>query len=239
MSLEIQSSIRTLGEVLNAMAPFAGGSLPNSDTQEYIDWVNWVGQKQEEFARRGFWRRCLKREEISLTLGYTTVLPDRFHKPNGLYMLIVEDSEGNGIDWMEQPNTAEQYVLIEMNNDLYSLDFGKWQMRFETEITVATTAVIWYFANPPKPTATTDILLLPGDMVAYSALQEYYRTTGSEGSEDKAEEMAENRFSEYLSMEVIPDKSNLLKHSQNTTRVDYLANARDRYRSRTGRNYQS
>lgn len=234
MATEIQSSIRTLGEVLQAMAPFAGGSIPNDDTQEYEDWVNWVAQKQEEYARRGFWRRTLTRVEITLTEGYTTVLPVRFHKPNGLFALVVD-----GVDWQENPNTDDQHILIEMINDPDDENYGRWQMRFSTTVEAGTEAVMYYFANPPKPTSSTDILLLPGDMVAYGALQEYFRTTGSEGSEDKAEEMAENRFSEYLGLEVLPDKSELLVHSENITRVDYLATARNRYSSRPGRNTQT
>lgn len=239
MALEVQSTIQTLGEVMSAMAPFAGGSIPNDDTSEYSDWVRWIGQKQEEYARRAMWRRCLTRESISLTLGFTTVLPARFHKPNGLYMLIVTNSEGEGVDWNEPDNADEQYVFIEMINDPNDANFGRWQMRFDNEITEATTAVMWYFSNPPKPVSTSDKLLLPGDMVAYGALQEYYRTTGSEGSEDKAEEMAENRFAEYLGLEVIPDKKELLRHSEKLVRVDRLDKARGYYRNRTDRNYQS
>lgn len=234
MATEIQSTIQTLQEVMQAMAPFAGGSIPAEDSQEYSDWIRWIGQKQEEYARRAFWRRCLTREEITLTTGFTTVLPTRFHKPNGLYMLIVD-----GVDWNEPDNEDEQYVFIEMINDPDDANFARWQMRFDNEVLTATTAIMWYFSNPPKPTVSTDKLLLPGDMVAYGSLQEYYRTTGSEGSEDKAEEMAENRFSEYISLEVIPDKKDLLRHSEKSTRVDRLARARSYYTTRTGRNYQS
>lgn len=238
MALEVQSTIQTMSEVMSAMAPFAGGSIPNEDTQEYADWQRWIAQKQEEYARRAFWRRCLTREEITLTAGYTTVLPARFHKPNGLYMLIVTNDEGEGVDWNEPDNEDEQYVFVEMINDPDDANFGRWQMRFDNEVEAGTTAILWYFSNPPKPVATTDKLLLPGDMVAYGALQEYYRTTGSEGSEDKAEEMAENRFSEYIGLEVIPDKKELLRHTEKPTRVDRLAKAKGYYRNRPDRNYQ-
>lgn len=232
MSLNIQSTIRTLSEVLNAMAPFAGGSIPSEDSTEYADWVRWIAQKQEEYARRAFWRRCLTREEITIG-GKTTVLPDRFHKPNGLYMLVVD-----GVDWQETPNDDEQYVFIEMNNDPDDEDFGSWQMRFKNEVAAGTSAEMWYFANPPRPVASTDKLLLPGDMVAYGALQEYFRTTGAEGSEDKAELMAENRFNEYLALEVIPDKSDLLNFINSPTKVNYLTKAKSYYASRSGRNNQ-
>ena len=232
MSLEISTSIRTLVDVLNFMAPFAGGSVPDGDSQEYSDWVRWIQIKQEEYARRAFWRRCLTREVVTLD-GETTVLPDRFNRPNALYMLIVD-----GVDWNETPNTDEQNVFVEMNNDPDDADFGKWQMRFLDEAD-SDEAILWYFANPPKPTAESDILILPGDMIGYSALAEYFRTTGAEGSQDKAEEDAENRFIEYLSIEVIPDKSELLRNSESDTRVDRLAIAKSYYANRSGRNYQS
>lgn len=217
------------------MAPFAGGSVPDEGDQEYTDWKNWIAQKQEEYARRAFWRRCLTREEISLTLGFTTLLPDRFHKPNGLYMLVVTNDQDDEVDWNDAHNIDRQDIFIEMINDPDDENFGRWQMRFKNEITEATTAVIWYFANPPRPVDTDDILLLPGDMVAYGALQEYFRTTGAEGSEDKMEELAEGRFSEYLGLEVLPDKSELLKNSERDMRVDRIGRARHYYRNRRGR----
>lgn len=232
MALDVQSSVRTLGDVLNFMAPFAGGSIPDENDQEYIDWVRWIQNKQEEYARRSMWRRCLTREVITIG-GFTTVLPDRFHKPNGLYMLIVDE-----VDWNENPNTAEMGIFVEMNNDPDDEDFGKWQMRFSEEVDAGTSAIIWYFANPPKPTATTDVLLLPGDMIGYAALGEYFRTTGAEGSQDKAEEDAENRFGEYNSLEVIPAKNELLTFTTGVTKIDYGKRARGYYQSRFRRNIQ-
>lgn len=233
MALSIPSNIRTLGEVMNAMAPFAGGSTPDDTDQEFIDWKNWIINKQEEYARRAFWRRCLTREVIQIN-GETVVLPDRFNRPNALFMLVVD-----GVDWNDTPNTAEQSIFVEMINDPEDEDFGKWQMRFGTPLTEQKEAIIWYFANPPKPETLTDILLLPGDMIAYGALAEYFRTTGAEGSQDKAEEDAENRFSEYLSIEVIPDKSELIQFTVGNERTDYLKRARGYYTSRPNRSYQS
>ena len=230
-ALEISSSIRTLGEVLSAMAPFAGGSVPDANDQEYLDWVSWVQTKQEEYARRAFWRRCLTREPISLD-GETVVLPDRFNRPNALFMLIVD-----GVDWNENGNSDGQQVVVEMNNDITDQDFGKWQMRFLIP-PENREAIMWYYSNPPKPVAESDVLILPGDMIAYAALGQYFFTTGAEGSQDNADGKAEDRFTEYLSIEVIPDKSVYLSHSRQTPRVDYLVNARNRYRSRTNRNIQ-
>lgn len=232
MPSQIPSNIRTLGEVMQAMAPFAGGSAPDNTDQEYQDWKNWIINKQEEYARRAFWRRCLTREVIQIN-GETVVLPDRFNRPNALYVLEVD-----GIDWNDTPNTDEQTIFVEMINDIEDEDFGKWQMRFGTPLTEQKTAILWYFSNPPKPEATTDVLLLPGDMIAYAALAEYFRTTGAEGSQDKAEEDAENRFSEYLSIEVIPAKSELIRFTQGNDRTDYLQRAKRYYTSRNRRNYQ-
>jgi hypothetical protein len=218
---------QTLLEVLQFVAPFAGGSIPDANDQEFIDWVNWIGNKQDEYARRAFWRRCLTREVITIS-GETTVLPARFHKPNGLYMLIVD-----GIDWYD-PEHQDTTVFVEMNNDPDSEDFAKWQLRFSESVS-SQEAIIWYFANPPRPTQTTDKLILPGDMIGYAVLAEYYRTTGAEGSQDKAEEDAENRFEQYLSLEVVPPKNEIHRH---THKVNRLHRAKQYYTSRPNRNIQ-
>lgn len=233
----VQTTIQTLGDVLSFMAPFAGGSVPDTDSTEYNEWVAWIQNKQEEYSRRAFWRRCLTREVITLTEGDTTqVLPDRFYKPNGLYMLIVDE-----IDWNEAGNSAGQTVFVEMVNDPDSSDYGKWQMRFDNEIEETdATVIIWYFSQPAVPNASGDNLLLPGDMIGFAALAEYYRQANQEGSQDKAEADAENRFLEYLSLEVIPDKSELLVNSESQpSRVDRLLKAKNYYISRPGRSHQN
>ena len=233
---EVQSIVRTLGDVLDFMSPFAGGTVPATDSTEWNEWVMWIQTKQEEYSRRAFWRRCLTLDTLSLTDGDTTeVLPDRFHKPNGLYMFIVDE-----VDWNDNPNSDDQTLFIEMINDITDSDFGKWRVRFDDEIEEDATATIWYFSIPPKPNAIDDVLLLPGDMIGFAALAEYYRQANQEGSQDKAEEDAENRFQEYLGLEVIPDKSDLLTNSESpVTRIDRLATAKAYYSSRPGRNTQS
>lgn len=235
MPTESQSAIRTVADVMNMMAPFAGGSIPSATETEYTDWLRWIQQKQEEYARRAFWRRCLTRVTMTLD-GATTYLPDRFHKPNGLYMVIVD-----GIDWMDPDNEDQQNIFVELDNDVYQVDgvtpntnFGKWRMRF-LDAPSSVSATVWYFSNPPKPTAATDVLVLPGDMIGYSALAEYYRTSGSEGSQDKAEEDAENRFQEYLMLEVIPGKNELLKFERSNTKTNRLNEAIEYYRVRNRR----
>jgi hypothetical protein len=211
--------IRTLGDVMRfVMAPSAGGTVPGNQEEEYSQWRSWIQQKQEEYAVRAFWRRLLTFEEIQIS-GDTTVLPDRFHKPNGLYLLIVEDSNGEITDYTDPDDPL---VTVEMINDPEDEDFGRWQMRFkETQPTL--TAKMWYFAAPPVPESETDIVLLPGDMVGFAALGEYFRTAGEDGSQDKSEQDAENRFQEYITLEAIPAKSELIRVSQKrTNRVGYL-----------------
>ena len=207
--------ISTLQQVLEALAPFAGGTVPLTTDEEYAQWVGWIKQKQEEYAVRAFWRRLLTREEIVIE-GETTVLPDRFHKANGLYILDV-----GGENYADEENPR---VSVEMIGDLDDEDFGKWQMRFKDEITTPTDAVLWYFAAPPVPVEPTDKLLLPGDMVMYAALGEYFRSIGADGSQDKAEMDAENRFLEYIGLEVIPPVYELLTTSKQNkvSRNEYL-----------------
>lgn len=208
---------------MNFMSPFAGGSVPNSTDQEYLDWRRWIVNKQEEYARRAFWRRLLKRDVLDIE-GESVVLPDDFNKHNGLYIFAV-----NGVDWAEENNEAGISLYVEMITDPDDEDFGKWQVVFSESVDSAE-ATIWYFANPPAPVDPTDKVLLPGDMIGYGALGEYFRTTGAEGSQDKAEEDAENRFTTYISLEMIPPKYELLRFAtRGSKRVDYLANARSRY----------
>lgn len=236
---EAQTTIQTLGDVLAFMAPHAGGSVPDADSTEYAEWVMWIKNKYEEYARRGFWRRTLTREVITLTADATThVLPARFFKPNGLYMCVVD-----GVDWNENGNSDEQTIFVEMVGDPGTVeapntDFGKWQMRFDNPVeTTDATVVLWYFAMPPIPGAAGDKIILPGDMIGFAALSEYFRQANQPGSQDDAKADAENRFSEYMALEVIPDKSTLLTNSeQQTNKVDRLVVARNQYRNRPNRN---
>ena len=215
------------------MAPQAGGSVPDTDSDEYAEWVMWIQNKYEEYARRGFWRRTLTREVITLTAEATThVLPDRFFKPNGLYMCIVDE-----VDWNEVGNSDEQTIFVEMIGDPDDEDFGKWQMRFDNAVvTTDATVIIWYFAMPPIPNLSTEKLILPGDMIGFAALSEYFRQANQTGSQDDARDEAENRFAEYMALEVIPDKSELLtsKESQ-AQRTDRLGIARSYYTTRPRR----
>lgn len=222
--------IKTLSQALTAMAAFAGGTVPTSTSTEYADWVRWIQVKQEEYAVRGFWRRLLKKTSFSFS-GETTVLPDDFYKPNGMYVFEVD-----GVDWADPNNEDGMQLFVEMVTDKDSANFGKWQVRFPSSQD-AQTASMWYFGAPPVPTASSDILILPGDMIVYGALIEYFRKANQDGSMDKAEQDAENRFNTYISLEMIPPKYELLSFATQTgTKIDRLARARNYYLSRTNRN---
>lgn len=231
MAVNTNQVIKTLADVFNFMKPFAGGSVPDENSEEYEEWLLWVQTRQEEFARRGFWRRLLTRVPITL-LGETTLLPTKFHKHNGVYVLDVD-----GVDWADPDNTEGRTIYVELDNDEDSDDYGQWQLRFP-EAVASTSAILWYFANPPKPTGATDILLLPGDLVGYGALIDYYHKANQEGSMDQAKEDAENRFAEYLSLEMIPPRYELLSFAtRSSTRIDRLQIAKGYY-YRTNRNTQ-
>lgn len=228
-------TISTLAQCLSFMASFAGGSVPSVTDSEYLDWVRWIAIKQEEYAKRGFWRRLLTKADLSIVADEeTTVLPDNFHKSNGLYVLEVD-----GVDWAEPSNSDGQVLFVEMCIDSTDEDYGKWRIRYATIPTESSTATLWYFAAPPTPSSPTDILILPGDMIAYGALTEYFRTSNQEGSMDKAEQDAENRFISYLSLEMIPSRYELLSFGNGKpTRTDRLTTAKNYYRSRINRNTQ-
>jgi hypothetical protein len=231
MSENVSQIILTLSDVMNYMAPSAGGSVPSETDEEYSQWRQWIQVKQEEAARRGFWRRLLTRDTLSLTAGSTSILmPPRFHKPNGLYVFEVD-----GEDWMD-PNRIEKAnnIFIQMINDPDDANFSRWEAQF-IEIEADATATIYYFANPPKPVEAADKLLLPGDMIAYGALSEYFRTTNLEGSQDDARNEFENRMTAYLSREVIPPRNELLNFQTNPRRIDRLHLARQMYQVRPDR----
>lgn len=228
---DVSQVILTVDDVLNFIAPYSGGSVPSIGTSEYNNRLRWIQVKQEEYARRGFWRRCLRKGTLTVTAdAETTLLPVGFHKPNGLYIFSVDD-----VDWMEDDNEDEQVLSVEMDNDPASVNFTRWQVRYGTPLDATDTATIWYFANPPKPVAGSDKLLLPGDMIAYGVLSEFYRSINAEGSQDDARVEAENRMNAYLTQEVIPPKNELLHMATANRTTDRLDKARLQYSTRYDR----
>ena len=225
MATDVSQVILTATDVMNFIAPYSGGSVPSVGSTEYNDRLRWIGVKQEEYARRGFWRRCLRRQSFSiLANAETTVLPDSFHKPNGLYIFLVGE-----VDWMEDDNEDDQLLTVEFDSDIDGGYFASWMVRYGTPPTENTTATIWYFGNPPKPTAGSDKLVLPGDMIAFGVLSEFYRSINADGSQDDARIEAENRMTSYLSQEVIPPKNEILRMATSNRKKDFLANARLQY----------
>lgn len=232
MAVEVPQMLSTLSDVLSFMAPSLGGAVPSEDSDEYTDWVRFVNVKYEEASRRAFWRRLLTREDLTITADATEVLlPVRFSRANALYILYVDEVDLGDPD--REPD--EQDIFAEMVNDPDDDDFGRWKLTFSTAIETAQTAPFWYFATPPKLVDSTDKLLLPGDMIAYGAMAEVFRTTNLEGSQDDARTEYENRFANYLATEMIPERNKILKFISNPQGGSRSIRARNRYSIRPDR----
>lgn len=232
MATNKQNYFDTLDDVMKFMAPLAGGSIPPSGTDEYNNWVMWIGQKIHEDSYRGFWRRLLTNKPITITANQETMLlPNNFQKINGIYVLDVD-----GVDWNEPDNIDKQVLFVEMESDSTDPDYGLWRVRFNVVPTTTRTATLWYFFAPAIPVNPTDKMVLPGDMIAFGSLQEYFRSAGAEGSQDDVRDEHENRYNNYLSLEVLPSKQELLSwSSHHGTRVDLVTKAKNYYRSRNRR----
>lgn len=217
--------------VMTLMAPSAGGAIPDDNSEEKAQWLLFIQTKYEEASRRGFWRRLLKKSTISLTEGDTEVLlPIDFQRANGLYILYVDEVDLCDPD--REPD--DQGIFAEVVTDPTDNDFGRWKITFTEPIKATQTAPVWYFCTPPKPVDDTDKILLPGDMVAFGALSEVFRTTNLEGSQDDARNEYENRLSTYLAMEMIPPRNEILRWVTNPRGADRLRVARNRYTSPRG-----
>jgi len=224
--------LETISDIMGFIAPNAGGSIPSEDSDEYNTWLTAIQVKYEEASRRGFWRRLLTKDTISLTVDDEDVLlPTRFQRANSLYIFAVD-----GVDWADPDREPDdQSVFAQMITDYNDNDFGNWQLNFQTPIAETDTATIWYFATPPKPTESTDKVLLPGDMIAFGAMSEIFRTTNLEGSQDDARIEYENRMETYLGIETIPSRNDILKFQGNPRGWDYTARAKNQYANRPGR----
>jgi len=116
-----------------------------------------------------------------------------------------------------------------MITDSGDSNFGRWKVTFSSAIETTQTAPIWYYCTPPKPTAAADKVLLPGDMIAFGALSEVFRTTNLQGSQDDARTEYENRITGYLAVEMVPSRASLLQFITNPSKVDRLTRARTRF----------
>lgn len=225
---------------MNLMAPSAGGVVPDANSEEYAQWLLFIQVKYEEASRRAFWRRLLKKATLDITAGATEVyLPVDFQRANGLYILYVD-----GVDLCDPDRTPDdQGIFAEIDTDPFQEDgvtpntnFGRWRLTFAEAVETTQSAPIWYFCTPPKPVESTDKILLPGDMIAFGALSEVFRTTNLEGSQDDARTEYENRMNGYLAMEMIPPRNEILSFSTNPSGVDRTVKARGQYGApRTGR----
>jgi hypothetical protein len=232
MSVNTTQFLSTVNDVMSYMANFSGGAVPNEGTEEYLQWMSYIQVKYEEASKRGFWKRLLTHDELALEAGDTEVyLPIRFQRPNSLYILSVD-----GIDLANPDRTPDgQSISIDMENDPESEEYGRWKIRFKLPISEDQDAPMWYFATPPKPVSGTDKIILPGDMVAYGALSEHFRSSRLEGSQDDARTEYENRMNGYLAMEMIPARHELLEFVTNPRRVDRLERGRAMFATRTDR----
>lgn len=233
MALTLKTQfIETMGDVMNVIAPNAGGSIPDENSEEFAQWKLAIQFKYEEASKRGFWRALLTKETDTLRAGDTEyILPIRFQRANSLYIFAF-----NGVDYADPDRVPDgQSVQVQMINDPEDEDFGTWKVIFENAITADTELTLWYFATPPKPNSTGDKLLLPGDMVAFGAMAEIFRTKNLPGSQDDARAEYENRLSTYLAMQMIPPRNELVTFESNPRGLDRTKLAKSQWQSRPGR----
>lgn len=241
MATEVLQVLGTLSEVMSFMAPNHGGTVPAENSEEYSQWRLAIQMKYEEASRRGFWRRLLTKDTLSLREGDEEItLPIRFQRANALYIFAYTDANGNLIDLADPDREPDgQSIFAQQINDPEDEEFGYWKVIFNTPIEADSDVTLWYWATPPKPVDTTDKILLPGDMIAYGAMSEIFRIANLPGSQDDARNEYENRLSTYLAMESIPPRNELIKFITNPRRLDRTVLARQQYAIRQDRNGRS
>lgn len=202
MSEQKSEVLETLGDILNAMAAFAGGSIPADNTTQYDQWIRWVQLAQWDAVRRGFWARLLTSTTVNITAGDDEIeLPDDFCKRNGIYVLNVGEE-----DWASNGNSSKQRIMV--TKDPVT---AKWICKcIGYTPTETTTGTLWYFFNPPVPTETGDLIYLDGEMIMFGALKEYFRQSRQAGSQDDARIEYENRLMENLNLENLPTPQELM-----------------------------
>lgn len=227
MATNRQAMLSTLQEVMQAMASYAGGSIPSTNDSEYANWVSWINQGQEDAATRGFWSRLLTHADLSVVSDVDTAnLPDNFHKRNGIFMLAVGDD-----DWSDSSLGHEQGLFVNKHPTT-----GVWQVRFLGFMPSAdATADLWYFYLPPKLVNPTDPVFLDGKMIMYYALAEYYRQAERLGSLDDARAEYNNRFIELLNVDQLPTRQDLVSFSSTSQARGQTTSERGYYGGRTRR----
>jgi hypothetical protein len=217
--------ILTLADGLSAMAPYAGGSVPSDTTPEFDQWVRWLQLGQQDAYNRGFWGRDLVKADLTIEANDDEVdLPDDFGKRNGIYVLLVGD-----VDWNARDNEEGQRLLVYL--DTTTAPF-KWKVKFVGFTpTTAATATLWYFKNPPVPTAEDDEFAYDGEMIMFYALKEYFRKARQPGSLDDARVEYENRRDELMALEVLPTPQEIISWSSYPANIGHtMATERNLYR---------
>lgn len=221
--------LSTVNEIMSFIAPNAGGSVPEVDSEEYAQWLLAIQVKYEEASKRGWWRRLLQKDDtLSVSAGDEfVVLPEQFQRANALYIFALGGAEGEDLaDPDRIINTDSQTIFLQQILDPEDEDYGLWQANFKFPIEEDQDIILWYFATPPVPTSGEDRVVLPGDMVAFGAMSEIFRSTNLEGSQDDARIEYENRITNYLSIEMIPPRNELIVFSTNPGRINRTAAAR-------------
>lgn len=192
-------TLDTLIKVMTWMSRYAGGAVPTSGDDSYLQWIGWINETQEDAAERGFWSRLLTKATLTITATDTATLPTNFHKRNGIYCLFVDD-----VDWNEANNSAGQKLFVNKNTA------GQWIVTFTGFTpTEATTGTLWYFRHPGVLSNESDVLMLDGKMCGFGAITEYFRQAGELGSLDDARAEYNNRFEESLALEMLPSPQEL------------------------------
>lgn len=226
-SLIQKGVLLTVEDVMNFMASYLGGAIPADTDTEFDEWMRWVQLGQQDAANRGFWRRLLTPTTLPiLANAVTTDLPADYHKVNGIYVFDVA-----GVDWAVPSNNAGMKLFVGMDPIK-----GTWNVRYlPTGPTSVASATLWYFFNPPIPTALTDIVLLDGEMIAFYAIKEYFRKLKQMGSMDDARLEYENRFKELLNLEVLPSPQELTSWSSFSQHKNQSSSEKGFYTGRSGR----
>lgn len=213
---------------MSFMASYAGGSIPVSTETEYGEWRRWIQLGQQDAANRGFWRRLLVPETVTITKDVDYIdLPDSFGKVNGIYVLSVD-----GVDWNKPNNSDGQKLWVYLDPDT-----AVWKCKFVgfTPTETVDDATLWYFYNPSLPVDEDDPLYLDGEMIGFYALKEYFRKSRQFGSMDDARIEYENRFAELLNLEVIPSPQELISWASYHSHLNQTWNEKDNYYAGRGR----
>ena len=201
---EIKSEVfENLGDIMQGMAAYAGGSVPATNSTQYPQWLTWIQLAIYDIAKRGFWARCLTKATISIVANQDyAVLPNDFFKRNGIYVLNVD-----GEDWASNANVSGQKLMVVKDPTT-----AKWIVKFigYTPTTTPTTVDLWYFFNPPVPVDLADLIFFDGETIMFGALKEYFRQARQPGSQDDARTEYENRFNEALNLEMLPTQQELM-----------------------------